>query len=299
MNILLTGASGLIGSHIKENLEQHNFAKILAPTSQDFNVTSPESVNSYFNNHLPKIVIHSAAFTDVTGGELQRNDKNGTAWKINVEGTQNIVDVCKKNDVKLIHISTDVIFSGREDDKGPYTESHQPETNPDMISWYGWTKSVAERAVIQELASSAIVRISNPTRAAYDRKLDYVRKIVAAYDLKKPVRLFDDQHLTLTYVNDVSEAVFQIIQKDLQGIFHVSSANLFTPYELAEYTLDKARNVNGIVQRSSIEEFLKQPGNASRYPQYGGLKVQESQTKLGMQFKTWQEIINSLIKEGL
>lgn len=297
MNILLTGATGLIGSNIKEYLEQKKIGDLLTPSSQIFNIPLQKSVDDYFKINIPKIVIHCAAFTDVTGGEQQRNDKNGSAWNINVEGTRNILRACKIHRAKLIHISTDVIFSGKKNDPGPYKETHPIEQNSDQISWYGWTKAVAERIICKEVTNYAIVRISNPTRATYDRKLDYVRKIIAAYDQKKPIKLFDDQHLTLTYVNEVSVVIFHLIEKNLQGIFHVSSSNLFTPFELAEYALDKARGVKNVVQRSSIEEFLKQPGNSSRYPQYGGLDVIESETKLGIKFRTWQEIIDSLIRE--
>lgn len=299
MNILLTGASGLIGSHIKEYLVQENVGTLLTPISQELDITSPDSVDTYFVSNNPEIVIHCAAFTDVTAGETQRNDKQGTAWKINVEGTQNIVYATQANKANLIHISTDVIFSGKKDDPGPYEEDHSIESDPDNVSWYGFTKAEAEQIVATKMSKYSIVRISNPTRAKYDKKLDYVRKITAAYDQQKPIKLFDDQHLTLTYVNAVSEAIYEIIQKKSRGIFHVSSSNLFTPFELAEYVLDKARGAKDIVQRSSIEEFLKQPGNNARYPQYGGLNVEKTETDLDLKFQTWQEIIDSLIEEGI
>lgn len=299
MNILLTGSSGLIGSHIKEYLQNQSTDNILAPTSQELDITSPDSIDSYFVSNDPNIVIHCAAFTDVNAGELQRNDRNGSAWKINVDGTKKLVDAIKISHASLIHISTDVVFAGRSDDKGPYLEDHEIETNPDKLSWYGWTKAESERIVTKEVPKAVIVRISNPTRAKFENKLDYVRKIVSAYDQKKPIRLFDDQHLTLTYVDEVSEAISQIIQLKSQGIFHVSSSNVFTPYELAVYLIDKARGATDIVQKSSIEEFLSQPGNTSRYPQFGGLDVKMTEESLDIQFRTWQEIIDELVKQGI
>ena len=299
MNILLTGSSGLIGSHIKEYLQNQSTDTIFAPTSQELDITSPDSIDSYFVGNEPNIVIHCAAFTDVNAGELQRNDKNGSAWKINVEGTKKIVDAVKISHAQLIHISTDVIFAGRSDDKGPYLEDHEIETNPDNISWYGWTKAEAERIVHQNLTDAAIVRISNPTRAKFDNKLDYVRKIVNAFDQKKPIQLFDDQHLTLTYVDELSEAISQMIQIKSKGIFHVSSSNLFTPFELADYTLQKARSASNVVMHSSIEEYLSKPENTSRYPQYGGLDVQMTEEILELEFRTWQEIIDELVAEGI
>lgn len=299
MNILITGATGLIGSHIKEYLLQQNIGEILAPTSQELDITSHDSIDSYFVANNPEIIIHCAAYTDVNGGELQRNDTNGSAWIINVEGTEHIAQAAQTNKAEFIHISTDMVFCGRKDDPGPYPENHPIETDSAKVSWYGWTKAEAERVIGKYFPQSAIVRISNPARAKFENKLDYVRKIISAYDQRKPIKLFNDQHLTLTYVDEVSEAIYEIIQKKSHGIFHVSSSNVFTPYELAVYLLDKVRGATDVVQASSIEQFLAQPGNNARYLQFGGLDVQTTEETLEMQFRTWQEIIDSLIDQGI
>lgn len=295
MNILITGASGLIGSHVSEYLKSNLDATIFTPSSSEFNITNKQSVDDFFNSNKIDFVIHSAAFTDVTAAEQQRGDIGAPAWKINVEGTTNIRNASKNHACFVIYISTDMVFSGKKDDAGPYIEEHPIETNSSRLSWYGWTKAEAER-LIPDTDNSAIVRISNPTRAKYVRKLDYVRKIISAYDAGKPIKLFEDQFLTLTYVNDVSEAILKIIKKKKAGIFHVSSSNLFTPFTLGVYLLQKGRKAENVVEPSLIKDFLKQPGNSARYLQYGGLEVKNTEKKLGIQLRTWQQIIDDLLE---
>lgn len=298
MTILITGGAGLVGSLIVEKLRNVDFT-VVAPTSQEMDITSPESVHKYCEDHMPFLVIHCAAFTDVTAAEGQRGDEEGPAWKLNVIGTNNVVNATKEHGAFLIHISTDMVFSGRKDEAGPYTENHPVETDQTKVSWYGWTKIQSEFIIRNAMQDHSIIRISNPARAKYPKKLDYVRKILALYDQKNLHPLFTDQYLTLSYINEVADAISNLIHGPKNGTFHVSSTNMFTPFGLAEYLLKEARDAEGVVKKSSIVDFLKQPGNSARYMQYGGLDTTHTQHDLGMTFHTWQQTIDSLIDEGI
>ena len=301
MKILLTGSSGLVGSHLLEyisKLDQKNL-RLLCPTSTELDITNSTSVSDYFLRNKPEIVVHFAGFTDVTAAENQRGDKQGLAWKINVLGMQNIADNCLINKTYLISISTDMVFSGKNDNPGPYKEDAPPETDFDKVSWYGATKIQAENYVTATMKNYAIVRISNPTRARFDRKLDYVRKILYLYDNKKLHPLFCDQHLTLTYINEVSAVVYKLIADKKTGIFHVSSCDLFTPFELGQYLFYKIRGVKNVVQKASLTDYLKSIGSSPRYMQFSGLDTSYTKKELGLTFLGWREIIDALIKEDL
>jgi dTDP-4-dehydrorhamnose reductase len=297
MNILITGSSGLVGSHLVEYFKEKNITDtLLLPSSQELDITSSDAVNTYFDIHKPNMVIHYAAYTDVNAAETQKGDEKGAAWKINVSGTENLVHACKKHNAHLTHISTDMVFSGKKEDPGPYKEDHPIEINSSNLTWYGYTKAQAELKT-KEYNNVTIIRISYPTRAHYDLKPDHVHKILNAYDAAKPLKLFNDHFLTLTYVNNVSEIINKLIESyKLQvtsyefrsNIFHISSKNIYTPYDLANYLLEKTRRVTGVVQPSSLTEFLKD--NPGRYAQYAGLDIT---------FPTWQEIIDKEIEEGM
>ncbi len=289
MKILVTGGKGLVGSHFVENYQTN----ILAPTSKDLDITDPNSVNNFFKLYNPDVVIHFAAYTDVSVAETERDNKKGLCWTINVVGTENLVKAA--TNAYFINISTDVVFSGSKENKGPYTEDHPTEENSALLSWYGWTKREAEKVVTTNLKNSATVRISNPVRADYSEKTDYVQKIINAYDANKLNPMFDDQYLTLTYINEVTDTLKKLLEKRPTGIFHVSSTNVFTPFKLSNYLIEKARKVRNAVKPISIEEFLKK--NSSRYPQYGGLKVKETEKRLNMRYRTWEEVIEILAKQ--
>jgi len=299
MKILVTGSTGLVGSHFVEyfNLRPH-IQYLLCPSEKELNITLPQAVKEYFKKFRPQIVIHFAAFTDVNAAEQERDNKKGAAWVINVEGTKNIVEACVSNKLYLIHISTDSVFSGRKENPGPYDEETSVEANSDNLSWYGWTKVQAESIVSKRLPSATIIRIANPVRSQFKNKLDYLRKIIYLNDQKKLYPMFADQYLTLTFINEVSEVITKLINNPKEGIYHVSSSDVFTPFELTCYLLKRIRGMTGTVGSASIGDFLKKTENPARYPQYGGLKTEKAQNNLKMKFLTWKEIIGALISEG-
>lgn len=292
MKLLVTGGNGLVGSHFVENY--NGDLTILSPGRKELDITDEKSVANFFKLQMVDTIIHFAAFTDVSKAEEQRDNKKGSCWVINVEGTANLVKAAYNNKPYFIYISTDVVFSGSKNNPGPYAEDYPTEDNPDLLSWYGWTKRESEQLIINNLKNAAILRIANPVRSKYQAKLDYVRKILSLYDMGKLYPMFDDQYLTLTYINEVTEALKILLKRKLVGIFHVSSTNLFTPYKLANLLIEKARGKKGFVKPMSIESFLKD--NSSRYPQYGGLKVEETQKTLNVKFRNWEEVIEILSK---
>ncbi len=294
MKILVTGGNGLVGSHFVENYKNQIGDAVLFPTREDLDITNQKSVEDFFKLNQPEVIIHFAAFTDVSKAEEQRNNKNAPCWISNVEGTANLIRVLNYK-AYFIYISTDVVFSGHKDNPGPYGEDFPTEENPDLLSWYGWTKKQAENLVTNNLENSSILRIANPTRAKFKPKLDYVRKILDLFDNSKLYPMFDDQFLTLTYIDEVTESLKILLEKRLSGVHHVSSNNVFTPYQLANLLIEKARGKKNIIKPISIENFLK--NKQSRYPQYGGLKVERTENKLNLKFMSWEETINELSKQ--
>lgn len=295
MKILITGGNGLVGSHFVENYYKGLDEKIiLSPSQNELDIINKESIVNFFGIHKPDAIIHFAAFTDVAEAEKQKNNKKGLCWVVNVEGTANLVEASNYQPY-FIFISTDVVFSGHKNNPGPYGEGSPTENNDKHLSWYGWTKREAERIVQNNLKNAAILRIANPVRAKYKEKLDYVRKILNLFDTGKLYPMFDNQFLTLTFIDEITECLKVLLEKKLSGVFHVSSINLFTPYKLANFLIEKARTVYGAARPISIKEFLKE--NPTRYPQYGGLEVDKTQQELGLKFNKWEDTIIAIVKQ--
>lgn len=297
MNYLVIGGSGLIGSRFIELTKKNN--KILTPDEEKLDITRKTSVEKYFeeNNSKFDVAVNFAAFTDVDGAEKERGDKGGLVWKLNVDGAENVAKACRKHGKFLIQISTDFVFLGTEDNPGPYDEDVQLPDFSEKIGWYGWTKNVAERNVRKACTNSVIIRTAYPFRASpYKQKLDFARNTLDLYDAGKLYPMFSDQKLTPVFIDDLVKALEKIAILKRPGIYHVVTSDVTTPYDFASYLLEKAKGVKGVVQKGSMEEFLKAPGRTPR-PRLGGLKSEKTQKILGMKFKTWKQSVDEFVKQ--
>ncbi|WP_420597407.1 SDR family oxidoreductase [Deinococcus sp.] len=131
MKILLTGGGGRLGTELRGLLPE-----VTAPGSRELDVTDAGQVLSVTQREQPDIIVHAAAYTDVAGAEKDRE----RCWAINVEGTRNVARSANVVSAKLVHISTDYVFSGEE---GNYRETDTPGP---PINFYALSKLVAEEA---------------------------------------------------------------------------------------------------------------------------------------------------------
>lgn len=276
--ILVTGASGLVGSRFVELYP--NTSELLTPSLDEFNLNKP---GDYLAKYSPDIVLNFAAYTDVSAAEKQKGDKTGPCWQVNVEGTRNLIKALPKG-TRLIHISTDYVFNGFSADPGPYDENHEPETDSNNLTWYGFTKAEAER-IVGEVGT--VVRITHPVRAKYTLKLDYLHKPLDLFNQGKLYPLFTDQQVGLTFVDVACLAIQKIIDLNVSGVFNVASTDVSSPYEIITYWLQKhGKDISG------VQKTLVDP---KRHPQFIGLKSQETQERLGMKFSSWREIVEKLL----
>lgn len=296
--VLVIGSQGLVGSRFVELYSQTYH--LITPEYPGFDLNNQKQVFNYIQRESPEIIIHLAAYTNVAEAENQRGDKNGECWRVNVEGTKNLVDAVKNPKTRFIFISTDMVFSGSKKDPGAYLEDHNPEEQSSKLTWYGFTKAQAERVVQKVLGAQAtILRIIYPVRAKYDLKLDYLRKPLELFDQGKLYPMFADQQVSIAFIDEVAVTLEKIIDGNHTGIFHCSSRDTTTPYELISYLIAKVRGKTGAVQKSSLAEFLKTVDTPVRYPMYGGLKVEKTQKALEIKFSSWKEIVDKLISQGL
>lgn len=290
--VLVTGASGLVGSRFIELFtDKYQF---LTPEYPEFDLTNPQSVKDVVEKFNPEWIINFAAFTDVNAAEAQTGDKNGPAWKINVEGTENLAKAFPSKN--LIHISTDMVFTGDVENPGPYSEADKTPDSPEKLTWYGWTKNRAEKIVLDH--GGTILRIIYPVRAHYDQKLDYIRGAVKKYVDGKMYPLFKDQQVCIAYIDEVAETLDKIITTGKSGIFHCST-DTTTPYDLIRFVIDQLGGDPDVVKSSSIIDFLATQTNKNRYPIYGGLKTVQTEKQLDLHFSTWQTVVEKLIGQGL
>lgn len=287
--ILVTGGGGFIGSNFLEFVAQKKLDyDILSPSHAELDIQNKTLVKDFFNKYKLSMVVNFAAHRNANTAEEQRGNKNGSAWKTNVTGVGNLSEISERFGNFFIHISTDMVFSGLKNNRGPYDEISKRERYLENLSWYGWTKAHAER-ILEKNKNSAIIRIGNVTKPIYDPALDYIGKILYLFDQGKLYPLFDDQYITLTYIPSIFEVIEILIEKKIAGVFHVSSSNVVTPYELATYLIEKVRGRKEAIKKISIDSYLRKFPN--RYPKFGGLLSKKTGRKLGIEVKTWQDIV--------
>ena len=292
--VLLTGSSGLVGSRLVELLRDKY--ELLTPEEKELNLLDKDSISAYFKNNQPDVVVNLAAFTDVNAAEEQTGDKQGICWKLNVDGAKSLLEFLPEKS-RFIQISTDMVFSGGEQDPGPYAEDHSLPQDEKTLTWYGWTKNRADQAVLD--ANQTILRIIYPVRASFPDKLDYIRSVLKRYSDGKMFPLFKDQQVSIAFIDQVASVLSTIIDKDLTGVFHSSSTDVTTPFELNKHVLDKLGEDSSDVKQSSLKDYLKTLDNPYRYPLFGGLKTEISAQKTGVKYYTWKEIVDQLISQGL
>ena len=209
----------------------------------------------------------------------------------------NICYLSNNNNIFLIHISTDFVFPGDQNYPGPYSEDAGLPENPAGIGWYGWTKNRAENVITKIGSQVAIIRYGYPFRASkYPLKLDWARKLLKLYNEQKLYPLFDDQIYSILFIDDLVDPLFKIIEEGLSGVFHIASANTTTPYGAGKYLLEKYTGKEIEIQKGSMEQFLKSSGVTPR-PQFGGLKVDQTEKRLGMTLKTWKQMVDGFLDQ--
>lgn len=287
--LLLIGASGFIGSQFVDT--SNHF--LLKPSKSKLDITNAKMVWSYFKNNHFNVVVNFAAFTDLDKAEEQRGDFDASAWKVNVIGVKNIAQVCKKQNIFLIHISTDAVFAGNKTDPGPYSETHLTSSSEQQLSWYGWTKRHGEEMLKSFTDNYALLRISWPVGLKDNFDKDYIQKLLIRIKQHTLPPLFDDQYFTITYIPDLIKVLHKLISKKKRGIYHVSSRDRCTPYQLAKYLL-KRLSINYPLAKTSITKYKKTAQFPNRYHQFSGLSTENTVMSLKTNFPSWKEIADDV-----
>lgn len=268
--IAVIGANSMTGSRFCDMAQsKYQLIKTEISGSIPLDITNKKDVDIFFETQNFEYAIVFSAFTDVDAAELQRNNKEGSCWQINVNGIENITNAAEKNKKRLIVFSTDFVFDGS---CGPYSEVDPIGPNLEKVSWYGITKIKSEKIVLSANNKNIILRISYPYRADYQPKEDFARGILRKFREKKLHKMFSDQTISPTFIDDIYPAIHLIISKNLKGIFHIASPEITTPFDFAKQLIDYSGGNTNEIQKGSLAEFLKQPKSTPR-PVLGGMKV--------------------------
>jgi dTDP-4-dehydrorhamnose reductase len=281
MNILLTGANGLLGQHLIKLLLEKQLQVIATSrgpsrlpfsnnnnyTYQELDITDGPKVNNLLLRHRPHAVIHCAAMTQVDQCEENKID----CWNVNVTATRFLLDAAKEIDARFIFLSTDFVFDGLN---GPYAEDALP--NP--VNYYGSSKWGAEKAVAESGLHWTIIRTilvtGNPLNGTRKNIITWVKDKL---EKGEKIRMVDDQYRTPTFVEDLAAGIMLVLEKNAQGIYHISGKDSLTPYSIAVETAKLLKLNESLIEKTDSPSL----SHLALRPPKTGFVIEKAQNELG------------------
>lgn len=297
IKILVTGANGLLGQTIIRQLLEKKYEVIAtgrgddraqvspsAPTYyKSIDITDGPAIEQFIIEQKPSVIVHAAAMTQVDQCELHKQE----CYNINVTATRFIIDAAKAVGARFIFVSTDFIFDGTG---GPYKEDDEPAP----VNYYGSTKMVAEKAVMESGLDYAIARtiLVYGVVPATGRSniIGFVKQNLEA---NQPIQMVTDQVRTPTFVEDLARGIILIIEKTGKGIYHLSGEDAMTPYDIAIETARYFGLNEALIAKSTSDE-INQP--AVRPPKTG-FDISKARRELGYSPKSFKEGLQELFKK--
>lgn len=220
--ILVTGANGQLGKELRKIAAKYDQFEFIFLSREDLPIHHFEMVRHYFSVYKPIYLVNCAAYTAVDRAELEKD----LAFQVNAEAVGVLAAVCKDNNCRFIHISTDYVFDGNA--KEPYQED--AAANPQTI--YGKSKLEGEKQALELNPDSLIIRTSW-VYSSFGK--NFVRTMLKLMQEKDEVIVVNDQFGSPTYAADLADAIMQIISsgKWEPGIFHYCNDGIISWYEFA------------------------------------------------------------------
>ena len=253
MKILLLGGSGMLGSDCREVLSAGH--EVLSPTKKELDIVRWDVVIENLQKIKPKVILNCAGFTDVDACETEEY----LVRKVNVEGPRNLAQGSARFNCRIIHISSDYVFSGQKDVPQPYFE----DDPVDPVSEYGKSKVESEVAVRENAPNYIIIR------AGWLYGINgnnFVKSIIEKAVGKKKVKslkVVDDQIGSPTWTYRLALQIRELLGSDVKGTFHATSEGYCSRFECARHILKKLK-IKKAIEPCSMDDFpqaAKRPAN--------------------------------------
>jgi len=269
MKILLLGHKGMLGTDLLTQMRLHH--EIVGMDKEEIDITSADECAKAIGKTAPQIVINAAGYTNVDGCETAKEE----CFAVNAEALENIAVACHRKNIRIIHFSTDYVFNGTG--SAPYKE----DDDCDPINTYGASKLAGER-YLQTLAQNYII-IRTAWLYGVNGK-NFVRTILEKAKTTPRLTVVDDQLGSPTHTKDLAAAVDLLIEKNAQGIFHVTNRGSCSWYQFAVKILQEAGIDDVEVSPIKSDQLAIQ----AKRPAYSVLSMQKFIQTTGKAMQPWQ-----------
>jgi dTDP-4-dehydrorhamnose reductase len=284
MKALIIGAKGQLGIELLKTCPVD--CKALGMDLPDIDITDSKQVDRILAVHRPDWVINCAAYTQVDKAESDAD----AAYAANCSGPANLAWSAKKNSVRLVHISTDFVFSG--DQCRPY----KPNDRPDPKSAYGRTKLAGEQAVMDILGTDALI-----IRTAWlyaGRGGNFVNTMIRLMKEKEVLTVVDDQIGTPCWAKGLATVLWAAVEKDLKGVYHWSDAGVASWYDFAVAIQEEAMAA-GLLDRSIpiLPVPSSQYPTPAQRPGFSVLDKTDLAAATGMPLCHWRRQLRCMLRQ--
>jgi dTDP-4-dehydrorhamnose reductase len=283
-SILVTGSKGQLGNEIKVLSNDYKDIEFHFHDIDTLDLTDSVLLEEFFNNYRPDFLINCAAYTAVDQAEKEKE----LAFRINAEVPGSLAGLCQEFNTKLIHISTDYVFDGKN--YRPYKEDDVP--NP--LSVYAKSKFEGENRIL-EFNNSIIIRTSWLYSSS---KNNFIKTMLKLGKEKKGLRVVYDQIGSPTYAVDLADAILRIVnfaitkeKNFIPGIYHYSNEGVCSWFDLAVEIFNIA-NINCKVYPIESKEY---PLPAKR-PLYAVMNKDKIKSTYKLEIPHWKDSLNKFFK---
>ena len=299
MRIFVTGVGGQLGHDVMNELARRGYEGVgsdIAPSYSgiadgtavttmpyvQMDITDKASVEKVIKEANVDAVIHCAAWTAVDAAEDEENQPK--VRLVNVTGTQNIADVCKELDIKMLYLSTDYVFDGQGTTPWePDCKDYKP------LNVYGQTKYEGELAIEEHVKKFFTVRIAWVFGV---NGKNFIKTMLNLGKTHDHLTVVNDQTGSPTYTYDLARLLVDMIQTDKYGRYHATNEGLCTWYEFA-CEIFKQAGMNVSVAPVSSDEY---PAKAKR-PSNSRMDKSKLTANGFTPLPTWQDALSRYLKE--
>ncbi len=279
MKVLVTGVKGQLGYDVVRELQKRGHEAV-GVDIDEMDITDAAAVERVMTEVQPDAVIHCSAYTAVDRAE----EDIEICRRVNVDGTENIAQICKKLNCKMLYLSTDYIFSG--DGERPW----EPDDEASPLNAYGQSKYDGELVLKKYVEKYFIVRISWVFGINGN---NFIKTMLRLGRENGAVKVVDDQIGSPTYTYDLARLLVDMIESDRYGAYHATNEGICSWYEFAKEIFRAAGMDNVSVTPVKSGEF---PVKAKR-PKNSRMSKEKLVTNGFSLLPAWQDAVARYIKE--